>query len=57
VCTKYLLELCSSNAVVLNTPEGVLAVNTRRHPRNGQDLIDRIRKFELIATGKLSYFD
>lgn len=41
----YLLfEFTSSNAVVLVTDEGVLVVDTRQHPRDGQDLIDRIRK-------------
>jgi glyoxylase-like metal-dependent hydrolase (beta-lactamase superfamily II) len=41
----YLLyEFTSSNAVVLVTDEGVLVIDTRQHPRDGQDLIDRIRK-------------
>jgi glyoxylase-like metal-dependent hydrolase (beta-lactamase superfamily II) len=39
----FLFEFTSSNAVVLTTPEGVLVVDTRQHPRDGQDLIDRIR--------------
>jgi len=30
--------------VVLVTDEGVLVIDTRQHPRDGQDLIDRIRK-------------
>jgi glyoxylase-like metal-dependent hydrolase (beta-lactamase superfamily II) len=34
----------SSNAGFLVTDEGVLVIDTRQHPRDGQDLIDRIRK-------------
>lgn len=40
----FLFEFTSSNAVVLTTGEGVLVIDTRQHPRDGQDLLDRIRK-------------
>jgi cyclase len=40
----FLFEFTSSNAVVLVTDEGVLVIDTRQHPRDGQDLIERIRK-------------
>ncbi len=40
----FLYDHNSSNAVVLATDEGVLVIDTRQHPRDGQDLIDRIRK-------------
>lgn len=40
----FLFEFNSSNAVVLTTDEGVLVIDTRQHPRDGQDLLDRIRK-------------
>ncbi len=40
----FLFDFDSSNAVVLTTAEGVLVIDTRQHPRDGQDLIDRIRK-------------
>jgi glyoxylase-like metal-dependent hydrolase (beta-lactamase superfamily II) len=40
----FLYDFDSSNAVVLVTDEGVLVIDTRQHPRDGQDLIDRIRK-------------
>src|SRR3954464_6443403 len=40
----FLFEFTSSNAVVLVTDGGVLVIDTRQHPRDGQDLIDRIRK-------------
>jgi len=40
----FLFDFNSSNAVVLVTDEGVLVIDTRQHPRDGQDLIDRIRK-------------
>src|SRR5262249_6069867 len=33
-----------SNASVLIPAEGVLVTDTRQHPRDAQDLIDRIRK-------------
>ena len=40
----FLFDFNSSNAVVLTTNDGVLVIDTRQHPRHGQDLIDRIRK-------------
>ncbi len=40
----FLVDVTSSNAVVLTTQEGVLVVDTRQHPRDGQDLLERIRK-------------
>src|SRR3954470_6121214 len=40
----FLYDFDSSNAVVLATDEGVLVIDTRQHPRDGQDLIDRIRE-------------
>src|SRR3954467_12497923 len=40
----FLFEFTSSNAVVLATDDGVLVIDTRQPPRDGQDLIDRIRK-------------
>jgi len=40
----FLYDFESSNAVVLATEDGVLVIDTREHPRSGQDLIDRIRK-------------
>lgn len=40
----FLFDFDSSNSVVLTTEEGVLVIDTRQHPRDGQDLIDRIRK-------------
>jgi glyoxylase-like metal-dependent hydrolase (beta-lactamase superfamily II) len=40
----FLFDFDSSNSVVLATDEGVLVIDTRQHPRDGQDLIDRIRK-------------
>ena len=40
----FLLEPTSSNAVALVTDDGVLVIDTRQHPRDGQDLLDRIRK-------------
>ena len=39
----FLFEFNSSNAVVLTTDEGVLVIDTRQHPRDGEDLIRRIR--------------
>src|SRR5438067_11809386 len=39
----FLFEFSSSNAVVLTTGEGVLVIDTRQHPRDGDDLIRRIR--------------
>jgi glyoxylase-like metal-dependent hydrolase (beta-lactamase superfamily II) len=40
----FLFEFTSSNSVVLVTDDGVLVIDTRQHPRDGQDLIDRIRR-------------
>ncbi len=40
----FLYDYDSSNAGFLVTDEGVLVIDTRQHPRDGQDLIDRIRK-------------
>jgi|SRR5918993_2561711 cyclase len=40
----FLFDFQSSNAVVFVTEEGVLVIDTRQHPREGQDLLDRIRK-------------
>ena len=40
----FLFDFTSSNAVVLTTNDGVLVIDTRQHPRDGQDLIERIRK-------------
>ncbi len=40
----FLFDFDSSNAVVLATGDGVLVVDTRQHPRDGQDLVDRIAK-------------
>jgi cyclase len=40
----FLFDFTSSNAGVLVTDEGVLVIDTRQHPRDGQDLLDRIRK-------------
>ena len=40
----FLFEFTSSNAVVLTTDDGVLVIDTRQHPRDGQDLVERIRK-------------
>ena len=40
----FLFDYDSSNAGFLVTDDGVLVVDTRQHPRDGQDLIDRIRK-------------
>jgi glyoxylase-like metal-dependent hydrolase (beta-lactamase superfamily II) len=39
----FLFDYDSSNAGFLVTDEGVLVVDTRQHPRDGQDLINRIR--------------
>jgi glyoxylase-like metal-dependent hydrolase (beta-lactamase superfamily II) len=39
----FLFEFTSSNSVVLITDDGVLVIDTRQHPRDGQDLIERIR--------------
>jgi glyoxylase-like metal-dependent hydrolase (beta-lactamase superfamily II) len=40
----FLFDFESSNAGVLITEEGALVIDTRQHPRDGQDLLDRIRK-------------
>ena len=40
----FLFDYDSSNAGFLVTEDGVLVVDTRQHPRDGQDLIDRIHK-------------
>ena len=40
----FLFDFTSSNAGVLVTDDGVLVIDTRQHPRDGQDLLDRIRK-------------
>jgi cyclase len=40
----FLFEFTGSNAVVLTTSDGVLVIDTRTHPRFGQDLLERIRK-------------
>ena len=40
----FLHDETSSNSSFLITPEGVLVVDTRQHPRDGQYLLDRIRK-------------
>lgn len=40
----FLFDFDSSNSVVLTTEEGVLVIDTRQHPRDGQDLIERIAK-------------
>lgn len=40
----FLCDETSSNSAFLTTDEGVLIVDTRQHPRDGQDLLERIRK-------------
>jgi glyoxylase-like metal-dependent hydrolase (beta-lactamase superfamily II) len=40
----FLFDYQSSNVVVFVTEEGVLVIDTRQHPREGQDVIDRIKK-------------
>src|SRR4051812_18891942 len=40
----FLYDETSSNSAFLITDEGVLVVDTRQHPRDGQDLLERIRK-------------
>jgi glyoxylase-like metal-dependent hydrolase (beta-lactamase superfamily II) len=40
----FFYDYSGSNAVFLVTDEGVLVIDTRQHPRAGQDLLDRIRK-------------
>src|SRR5437764_2042275 len=39
----FLFEFSSSNAVVLTTGDGVLVIDTRQHPRDGEDLLRAIR--------------
>jgi cyclase len=40
----FFFDFNGSNAVFLVTDEGVLLIDARTHPRDGQDLLDRIRK-------------
>jgi glyoxylase-like metal-dependent hydrolase (beta-lactamase superfamily II) len=40
----FFFDFDGSNAVFLVTDEGVLVIDTRTHPREGRDLLDRIRK-------------
>jgi glyoxylase-like metal-dependent hydrolase (beta-lactamase superfamily II) len=40
----FLFDFESSNAGFLVTDDGVLVIDTRQHPRDGQDLLDHIRK-------------
>src|SRR5215211_2524976 len=40
----FLFDYQSSNVVVFVTDESVLVIDTRQHPSEGQDVIDRIRK-------------
>ena len=40
----FFYDFDGSNAVFLVTEEGVLVIDTRTHPRDGRDLLDRIRK-------------
>lgn len=40
----FFFDFEGSNAVFLVTDEGVLVIDTRTHPRDGRDLLDRIRK-------------
>ena len=40
----FLFDYDSSNAGFLVTDDGVVVIDTRQHPRDGQDLIDRIHK-------------
>jgi cyclase len=40
----FLFDFTSSNSILLTTEEGVLVIDTRQHPRDGQDLLDRIHK-------------
>jgi len=40
----FFFDYNGSNAVFLVTDEGVLVIDTRQHPRAGQDLLDRIRR-------------
>jgi len=40
----FFFDFSGSNSVFLVTEEGVLVIDTRTHPRDGRDLLDRIRK-------------
>jgi glyoxylase-like metal-dependent hydrolase (beta-lactamase superfamily II) len=40
----FLFDFAGSNAVFLVTDDGVLVIDTRTHPRDGRDLLERIRK-------------
>ena len=40
----FVFDFDSSNSGFLVTDEGVLVIDTRQHPRDGEDLIQRIRK-------------
>src|SRR5215470_17405676 len=40
----FLFDFEGSNSVFLVTADGVLVIDTRTHPREGRDLLDRIRK-------------
>lgn len=40
----FLFDFDGSNAVFLVTNDGVLLIDTRTHPREGRDLLDRIRQ-------------
>jgi cyclase len=40
----FFFDFDGSNAVFLVTEDGVLLIDTRTHPRDGRDLLDRIRK-------------
>jgi cyclase len=40
----FFFDFNGSNSVFLVTDAGVLVIDTRVHPRDGQDLLDRIRK-------------
>jgi len=40
----FLFDFNGSNAVFLVTDEGVLVIDTRTHPHDARDLLDRIRK-------------
>jgi cyclase len=40
----FLFDFDGSNSAFLVTADGVLVIDTRTHPREGRDLLDRIRK-------------
>ena len=40
----FLFDFNGSNAVFLVTEDSVLLIDTRTHPRDGRDLLERIRK-------------